>query len=250
MATQMLASLDSPRPGGEAGQPAGDPAGRLHDLLLQQLHAGRWPAGHRLPTERALAALHGLSRSTVRRVLQQLRQRGLITQTVGSGTYVTPQAAALLAADPPSPSALAAAGLAVSPAELMAARLVLEPAVMELVVHHATAEDFACMDHCNLRAESAQTLEAFEHWDAALHEAIAAAAHNGFIAQLFRHLGQAREQGEWGLLKRRSATPERRAEYQQEHRALVSALKQRDAETARALCLAHLRHVRRNLLGD
>lgn len=228
----------------DAGAP-GDPAGRLRDALLQQLRAGRWPAGHRLPTERALAAQHGLSRSTVRRVLLQLRQHGLITQTVGSGTYATPQAAALLAAGPPP-----AAVPALSPAELMAARLVLEPAVMDLVVHHATAEDFARMDQCNARAEAAQTLEDFEHWDAALHEAIAAAAHNRFITQLFRSISLAREQGEWGLLKRRSATPERRAEYQQEHRALVAALKQRDADTARALCLAHLRHVRRNLLGD
>jgi len=250
MMAQMLASMNQSDPGGAAQDLPGDPAGRLHDLLLAQLHAGRWPAGHRLPTERALAAQQGLSRSTVRRVLQQLRQRGLITQTVGSGTYATPEAAALLAGHPPPPMAVAAVGVAVSPAELMAARLVLEPAVMDLVVHHATAEDFARMDQCNARAEAAQTLEDFERWDAALHEAIAAAAHNRFITHLFRSVSQAREQGEWGLLKRRSATPERRAEYQQEHRALVAALKQRDADTARALCLAHLRHVRRNLLGD
>jgi hypothetical protein len=51
------------------------------------------------------------------------------------------------------------------------------------------------------------------------------------------------------VLKRRSATPERRLEYQQEHRALVHALKQRDAERARALCMAHLLHVRTNMLG-
>ncbi|MBC7940075.1 MAG: FadR family transcriptional regulator, partial [Chitinophagaceae bacterium] len=34
------------------------------------------------------------------------------------------------------------------------------------------------------------------------------------------------------------------------HRALVAALKDRDAERARAACLAHLRHVRANMLGD
>ena len=60
----------------------------------------------------------------------------------------------------------------------------------------------------------------------------------------------ARDQAEWGMLKRRSATPARRLEYQQEHRELVDALRQRDAERAKALCLAHLLHVRRNLLGS
>ena len=105
------------------------------------------------------------------------------------------------------------------------------------------------MDECNHHAEAATTLEDFERWDAALHEAIADAAHNGFIAGVFRLMNEVRAQSEWGVLKRRSATPERRLEYQHEHRALVAALKDRDAERARALCLAHLVHVRTNMLG-
>jgi DNA-binding FadR family transcriptional regulator len=138
----------------------------------------------------------------------------------------------------------------VSPSELMAARLVLEPALIEMVIGSATAADFARMDECNHHAEVATTLEDFEKWDAALHEAIAEAAHNGFISGMFRLMNEARSQAEWGVLKRRSATPERRLEYQQEHRALVVALRERDAERARSLCLLHLVHVRRNMLGS
>ena len=136
----------------------------------------------------------------------------------------------------------------VSPSELMNARLALEPALIDMVIGNATAIDFERMDHCNLQAEAATSLEDFERWDAALHEAIAQAAHNGFISGTFRLMNQVRSQGEWGVLKRRSATAERRLEYQHEHRALVAALKDRDAERARALCLAHLLHVRANLL--
>jgi DNA-binding GntR family transcriptional regulator len=66
---------------------------------------------------------------------------------------------------------------------------------------------------------------------------------------VFRLMHEARAQGEWGMLKRRSVTPQRRAEYQREHREMVAALKERDAGRARALCLAHLVHVRANLLG-
>lgn len=62
-------------------------------------------------------------------------------------------------------------------------------------------------------------------------------------------MNEVRAQSEWGVLKRRSATPQRRVEYQAEHRALVEALKQRDAERARRLCVAHLVHVRTNMLG-
>lgn len=222
-----------------------DTAAKLRDTILDKLHAGAWRAGHRIPTERALSDEFGLSRSTVRRVLQEFKRKRLITQTVGSGTYVTEQLHEALAELLPSVNALA-----VSPAELMSARMALEPAIIDMVVGHATAADFQRMDACNQHAEAAATLEAFEKWDAALHEAIAAAAHNAFIADVFRRMSDVRAQGEWGILKRRSATLERRLQYQQEHRALVLALKQRDAQKARALCVAHLVRVRTNLLGS
>jgi DNA-binding FadR family transcriptional regulator len=131
----------------------------------------------------------------------------------------------------------------------MSARLALEPALIDMVIGSATAADFARMDECNHHAEAATTLEEFEKWDAALHESIAEAAHNGFISGMFKLMNEVRSQSEWGVLKRRTATPERRVEYQQEHRALVQALKERDAERARALCVAHLVHVRTNMLG-
>lgn len=224
--------------------PAADSAEALREAILEKLRSRQWRAGQRLPTERVLGEQYGLSRSTVRRVLGDFKRRRLITQTVGSGTYVADQVHQALAE-------MASAGplQATSPSELMAARLVLEPAIVDMVIGNATAHDYQRMDGCNAHAEAATTLEAFEHWDAQLHEAIADAAHNSFVAAVFRLMNEVRAQGEWGVLKRRSATPERRLEYQQEHRALVDALKQRDAERARALCLAHLLHVRTNMLG-
>ena len=221
-----------------------DAAAHLRDTIFEKLRSRIWRAGHRIPTERALSEQFGLSRSTVRRVLLDFKRKRLITQTVGSGTYVAEQVHAALAELTP-----AAGALVVSPAELMSARLVLEPALIEMVIGNATAADFARMDECNHHAEASTTLEEFENWDAALHESIANAAHNGFIAGLFKLMNEVRSQSEWGVLKRRSATPERRVEYQAEHRALVEALKQRDAERARSPCVAHLVHVRTNMLG-
>ncbi len=220
-----------------------DAAAVLRETILANLRSRTWRAGHRIPPERELGEQFGISRSTVRRVLQDFKRRRLITQTVGSGTYVAEQVHEALAALPGGTAP------AVSPAELMSARLVLEPALIEMVIGNATAADFARMEDCNRHAEAAGTLEGFEQWDAALHEAIAAASHNGFIVGVFRLMNEARAQGDWGVMKRRSATPERRLEYQREHRALVAALRERDAERARELCVAHLLHVRRNLMG-
>jgi DNA-binding GntR family transcriptional regulator len=58
-----------------------------------------------------------------------------------------------------------------------------------------------------------------------------------------------RQQAEWGKLKDRIVTPGRRVKYQEEHREIIHALKERDAERARAAVIAHLQHARRNLFG-
>jgi DNA-binding FadR family transcriptional regulator len=216
----------------------------LREAILENLKSRTWRAGHRLPTERELSGQFGLSRGAVRRVLADLKGRGLITQTVGSGTYVSEEVAQALAELSHGESPLAT-----SPAELMSARLVLEPAVIAMVIGNATAADFARMEECCDRGEAAASLEEFELWDGRLHEAIAGAAHNAFISAVFLRMNEVRAQSEWGMLKRRSATPERRLDYQREHRELVAALKDRDGARAVQLCMEHLTHVRRNLLG-
>ena len=220
-------------------------AGSLREFIVDNLRAGRWRAGDRLPAERSLSEQFTLSRGSVRKVLQDLRGLGLIEQAVGSGTYVADRADAVIRTLPATRPAAQT-----SPAELMEARIAFEPAVLELVVAHATAADFERMDECCDKAEAAQTLEEFERWDGLLHEVIAGATRNSFVTGVFGLMNQARAQTEWGALKRRSVTPERREHYQQEHRRLVQAIKARDLEQARSAALAHLEHVRRNLFGS
>ena len=217
-------------------------ADAMRDAILDGLRAGTWRPGHRIPTERELSDAYGIGRSAVRRVLSQLKSQGLIRQTVGSGTYVSEATAfaGTEATDEP---------VHTSPSELMEARIALEPALIDLVIHNATAADFARMDAACAAAEASTSLEMFEHWDRELHEVIAEAAHNAFVMHLFRTMGRARSQAEWGMLKQRSVTPERRLEYQGEHRDIVGALKSRDRARATQHTLEHLLHVRRNLLG-
>lgn len=50
--------------------------------------AGTLPPGTRLPPERDLSALSGLSRVTIRKAVQVLAEKGILVQRQGSGTYV------------------------------------------------------------------------------------------------------------------------------------------------------------------
>ena len=212
-------------------------ARRIRDYILNSAQEHLAP-GSQLPTERELARRFGMPRNAVRRTLAQLEAEGSITRHVGRGTFV----AGRTAADAQTGDVADA-----SPAELIEARLRIEPALAELIVTNATAADFQRMESCLDKAERATTLDEFEMWDAALHQALATATHNRFVIRVLDMVAAVREQAEWGKLKDRIVTSERRLKYQEEHRAIVRALKERDAEGARERILAHLQHARRNL---
>src|ERR687883_1914854 len=58
------------------------------DQLREQIVAGTWGIGARIPTEAELAQLTGTSRNTVREAVQSLVHAGLLERRQGSGTYV------------------------------------------------------------------------------------------------------------------------------------------------------------------
>ncbi|MCX7668543.1 MAG: GntR family transcriptional regulator, partial [Anaerolineae bacterium] len=61
---------------------------QLSELLLQQIEAGRWKVGEKIPTEEELCALFGLSRTTVRKALDTLVYAGHLTRQKSRGTFV------------------------------------------------------------------------------------------------------------------------------------------------------------------
>jgi DNA-binding FadR family transcriptional regulator len=219
----------------------------LAAYLCDEIASGRMRDGVKLPAERQLSEQFGASRGAVRRVLQNLKERGLITQSVGSGTFVLPGAAKSL----PTPELVMdeISETQTSPAELMEARLLIEPLMPRLIARNATSSDFARMAECIHRSEAAQTVEEFEHWDGELHRTFALATHNSFFLKVLELTNRIREQGEWGRLKRHSLTPERRKEYEAQHRAIVEALRDRDADQAGQVLTAHLRQIQSNLFG-
>jgi GntR family transcriptional regulator len=61
---------------------------RLVEPLLRQIERGELTAGDRLPTEARLMLEHRVSRTTARRALDELVERGLVRREVGRGTFV------------------------------------------------------------------------------------------------------------------------------------------------------------------
>jgi GntR family transcriptional regulator, uxu operon transcriptional repressor len=240
-----------------AGAPAGaEPAGtthterglRLAELILSESQRVGQGTGSRLPTERQLALDLGVTRSSVRHALAMLEAQGRISREVGRGTFLrdVPQPAQRPL---PGPAGGPEAGVAVAraadfaPADVMAIRRLLEPPAMSLVVAWATAADLEEMDRCLAGGDSAASYEEFESWDLALHRAIMAAGHSPLLSALYQQIEAARHGQVWGDLKRRSASRDHREQYQADHRALVGALRARDAASAVEAMRLHLARV-------
>jgi GntR family transcriptional regulator, histidine utilization repressor len=73
------------------------PALSLHQRILNDIEAeilsGRWPPGHRVPSEKDLCLQYDCSRMTVNKVLTQLARAGLVMRKRRSGSIVLSQKA-------------------------------------------------------------------------------------------------------------------------------------------------------------
>jgi DNA-binding FadR family transcriptional regulator len=233
-------TMDMDSPASEITAGAGGKA--LEQYLTEQIQTGRMQAGYKLPAERQLSETFSASRNTVRRVLGRLKQQGLITQTPGSGTYVSQTLPAAVALTTQSENLSQ-----ISPAELMQARLLIEPSMSILIATNATPADFTRIEECIERSEEAATVEEFEKWNDELHYAFALATHNRVFIEVIGYINKVKAQGQWGSLRRNSLTPENRAIYEKEHRELFDALKDRNAKKASDLLKAHMDHIQRSM---
>lgn len=218
----------------------------LMQHVRKRIADGTWPAGYRLPAERDLVEQFGIARNTLRKVMDDLEGQGLITRHVGRGTFV---------AATPAPASNGAESLlqrihGASPAEVMELRLLIEPQFVELAATRASGRDLQQIVHCLDESEKAGSVLEFEYWDGMLHQAILSAAHNNLLTDLYDAINGVRKQPEWESLKQRSLTPERLTHYRTQHRTIVDALLQRDAQAASSAIREHLLEVRGGMIGE
>ena len=131
-----------------------DPGFALKQALLANLRDARWQAGEKLPTERQMCALYNVGRSTVRRVLGRDEGTGA-GHPDGRKRHLRRQRRRGHGC-----RRAAVAEVGISPAELMEARLIFEPGLIDLAIRNGTAADFAALEDCCRNADTARTLAA------------------------------------------------------------------------------------------
>lgn len=61
---------------------------QMADILRSGIASGQYPPGSRLPSESALAKMHGVSAMTARQAVSVLEEEDLVSRVQGRGTYV------------------------------------------------------------------------------------------------------------------------------------------------------------------
>lgn len=242
----------------------GSTAQRVRQQIQQLMESGGSEGGDlasgdsggalRLPPERELARRFGVARNTLRQALGLLEDEGLLLREVGRGTFLkrqTAPASASGAAGTHRPAGSVTSSLAdASPADIMEARQIFEPHAAALAAARAGSEDLSQLREALRRSLEAKSIETFERWDAEIHYLIFKATKNAVLLHYCDQINEVRRQPTWVKLKKRSLTPERRALYDKQHKALVEAILARDPDEAYRLSRAHALEVKQNLLGD
>jgi DNA-binding FadR family transcriptional regulator len=197
--------------------------------------------GTRLPPERQLAELLGVSRGELRKALAILQDHGELWRHVGKGTFIGARPVAEVA----SVSAIAEQS---SPAQVMRARLAVEPELAREAALHATAGDIEEMTLCMRASRAAETWRQYENWDNRLHRAIAQAAHNSLLLAIFDTLNAVRRAVVWGRLRDEDPHPPPDHHSFADHAAIVAAIEERDLAGAADSMRAHLENVQALLL--
>jgi DNA-binding FadR family transcriptional regulator len=191
-------------------------AGLIEQVIEQlrvQITSGSWPVGSRIPTESELSQLTTTSRNTVREAVQSLVHAGLLERRQGSGTYVL--AASELA------GAVSRRVAAARHIDVLEVRRTLEVGSARLAASRRTPEDIAVLRELLTQRVATRhegNLDALVAKDVELHRAIAQAAHNPVLADLYDNLIDALQEN----VRRNVVTLA--PHYDEDHSRLVEAI--------------------------
>jgi GntR family transcriptional repressor for pyruvate dehydrogenase complex len=211
-------------------------ADRLEDFVLQR---GFRP-GDRLPSERDLGELFGVSRTVLREAVKLLNQKGLVRSSVGRGLYVAEPGAGALSSSIDTLLQLKLGRFD----HILEVRAALEDLSSRAAAQRRTPDDLVAM-HAALE-EMDRLLDQpvlFIRSDLIFHLALARATHNplllGMVEPTMTLMQHVRE--------RMVNLPDAATGAQKNHRRIYAAVEAADPVEAGAAMAEHLQHVERVL---
>ncbi|HEX7290023.1 MAG TPA: FadR/GntR family transcriptional regulator [Conexibacter sp.] len=213
--------------------------------LLDEIAHGRYEPGERLPPEMELAGQLGVSRGVVRELLRSLEDRNVIAIRHGRGAWVNPIAdwnvldADVLGALMPTPASVSVLS------HYLECRRMLETEAAALAAQRASGRDLSDMADALAQMSAlavasqtdAEANQRFHEADIAFHGAMFRASGNQVLPRVVEPIQRAMAT----LRPQLALHPEHRLRKTlPEHKAILAAIADHDAEGARAAMREHL----------
>jgi GntR family transcriptional repressor for pyruvate dehydrogenase complex len=205
----------------------------LSSLLDSMIAQGDVPAGTRLPSERELASLLGVSRASVREAIHELTLKGLVSRGPGRGTIVVE----------PDGRALGTSLLGLMDSASRELRTILdfreaiEPPIAARAAQRATPADIRNLNEILDEMATAPSRADFAFMDRRFHHTVARATHNPLLGRVVEvtaeWMASIREEVHQGVRRRRASLAG--------HRAIVEAIIGHDADAAASATTDHVR---------
>jgi len=195
--------------------------------------------GEKLPSERKLADLLGVSRASVREAIQALAFSGYLEVVQGKGTYILEIATQY---DEIVNFFSEFSGYSLD--SLMEARIMLEGEFARLAALNASQEEIDIIENIFNEIAKSKDLNSFVVKDLEFHLTIAKATHNPFMNGLMKIIGEMLYKETRKIIE---ISKDTRVNTIETTRNLVQAIKQRNAEQAKELMSKHIRNIRVSL---
>lgn len=206
-------------------------ASRLRDMI----HSGELSAGDKLPPERDLAKILGVSRPTLRAGIRSLSAVGILFSKQGAGTFVAARDESPTLDS--SPLRMLSALHGFTSDEMFEARLALEMSIAGLAAKRITSEQMTTLaeEIAGMYASLTEPEQYLVH-DMRFHQIVAAASGNRILTSLMNMVATI-------LFEYRSKTVKRATDLKEsaeQHHNIYRALRDHDAEAAEQAMHDHL----------
>ncbi|MDR1827411.1 MAG: FadR family transcriptional regulator [Methylobacteriaceae bacterium] len=207
----------------------------VFESLCDLIAAGSLLTGQRLPPERKLALMLGVSRASVREALRTLDSLGLIETRSGSGSYLIGNAASFSKYFVRRQTARS-----FELRDMLEARICLECEVVSLAARRITDEGKEALKALIDHMEKLEDSETFLNADFAFHELIARISTNFFLLEMLKSVRELMLEFNMEVIKR----PGQRLVALEFHRGIYHALAEGDPDKSRLAMLRHLESIR------
>ena len=212
-------------------------SGQIADQLRSSILNGDFAPGDKLPPERELAELFGVSRPSVREALNILESAGLVSSYQGGGTVVM----SLVETSVSNPLRELIRVEQDRALEVIEVRKCMESFTAFYAAQRALPDDIRLMEEIldsmgrNLAGERPS-----EDLDANLHVVMARATHNIVWMHLMQNLFDAMREFQQSVWRAVHLTTDDHRLLFEHHSGIVEAIRAKDPEGARAVMMEHL----------